>query len=120
MSSHYKQGLEPKWLILQNNLDFTVGNIVKYIYRYPHKGSKIEDLEKIKEYCIWLSEYKTTCCIKTNSLNTFLNNNDFDANQKEMYWNLMYYLHYGNGDYILGLIKLANNVLINELKEKNE
>jgi len=35
---------------MSNNLNWAEGNIVKYIYRAPFKGSTIKDYEKAKEY----------------------------------------------------------------------
>lgn len=49
--AHYhKCKIEPIEYILANDLDFCQGNIVKYITRYKHKGTPLEDLRKIKEY----------------------------------------------------------------------
>jgi len=39
--------------------DFCVGNAIKYLSRYKHKGKPIEDLKKAKwyiDYCIKLKE----------------------------------------------------------------
>ena len=49
--SHYKDfHIQPYEFISKNNLSFFQGNVVKYVCRYLHKN-KIEDLEKIKQYC---------------------------------------------------------------------
>jgi len=42
--------IQPVDFIVENNMGFVEGNIVKYICRYDMKGG-IEDLEKIKDYC---------------------------------------------------------------------
>jgi len=48
---HYTTGsIEPWDYIIANKLDFLEGNVVKYITRYKHKGTPLEDLEKIKVY----------------------------------------------------------------------
>jgi hypothetical protein len=47
---HYKMRIQPIEFILQNDLGFVEGCIVKYICRYEDKGG-IADLEKIKHYC---------------------------------------------------------------------
>lgn len=33
-----------------------VGNIIKYLYRYRHKGTPVKDLEKAQVYLRWLLE----------------------------------------------------------------
>lgn len=56
--SHYKtKGIQPIEYILENNLSFVEGCIVKYITRWKDKGG-IEDLEKIKHYCDFLIKYE--------------------------------------------------------------
>jgi len=32
------------------DLNFNVGNVIKYMLRAPHKGEEIQDLEKAKWY----------------------------------------------------------------------
>ena len=48
---HYTAGfgIEPLDYIIQNELDFLEGNIIKYVSRYPHKGG-IRDLMKAQVY----------------------------------------------------------------------
>jgi hypothetical protein len=36
--------------------DFSVGSVIKYLYRYKYKGDPIGDLEKAKEYIDFLIE----------------------------------------------------------------
>lgn len=48
--SHYKQfKIEPIKFIMENNLSYCQGNVLKYICRYKDKNG-IEDLEKAKQY----------------------------------------------------------------------
>ena len=49
--SHYKQGIEVYKFINSHNLNFNIGNVVKYVCRanYKHK-SPMEDLLKAKQY----------------------------------------------------------------------
>ena len=48
--NHYQKfNIQPITFILENNLGFCEGNIVKYICRYKDKGQK-EDLNKIIHY----------------------------------------------------------------------
>ena len=47
---HYDMAIQPIDFIIENNMGFVEGCIVKYISRYDMKGG-IEDLEKIKHYC---------------------------------------------------------------------
>ena len=47
---HYKQGtIQPIEIIEDWNLNFHLGNALKYLARCEHKGTKRADLEK----CIW-------------------------------------------------------------------
>ena len=47
---HYTQGDIETWdFIIDKNLDFLSGNIIKYVVRYKYKGG-IKDLQKAKKY----------------------------------------------------------------------
>lgn len=51
--SHYGGGANPYEaikVIQAWNLDFELGNVLKYIYRAPHKGTLLTDLYKAKQY----------------------------------------------------------------------
>ena len=48
--NHYNQGIEAIDIIESWNLNFSLGNVIKYILRSPYKGKQIEDLEKAKWY----------------------------------------------------------------------
>ena len=47
---HYNQGIEPIEVIESWDLNFSLGNAIKYILRSPYKGKQIEDLEKARWY----------------------------------------------------------------------
>ena len=48
---HYTNGgIEPIDYITSNNMRFLEGNIVKYLTRYPYKGSSVSDLHKCRFY----------------------------------------------------------------------
>lgn len=48
---HYTAGsIEVYDFIDAWNLDFTIGNVVKYVTRAPYKGTQLEDLKKAKWY----------------------------------------------------------------------
>ncbi|MCS5593545.1 MAG: DUF3310 domain-containing protein [Porticoccaceae bacterium] len=48
---HYTEGgIEPIDYIIANELDFLEGNIVKYLTRYPYKGTANADLLKCRFY----------------------------------------------------------------------
>ena len=52
---HYSRyAIEPIKYILENGLGYCVGNIIKYVTRYPHKGRSLEDLKKARRYLDWL------------------------------------------------------------------
>ena len=48
--SHYNKGIETIDYIESWNMDFNIGNIIKYVTRAGHKDNKLEDLEKAKWY----------------------------------------------------------------------
>ena len=53
--SHYNQGKFEVWDVIEDwNLDFFLGNVIKYIARAGHKGDALEDLKKAQNY---LDEY---------------------------------------------------------------
>lgn len=56
---HYIGGrqYEPRKVIMDWDLDFYLGNVVKYISRAGRKGDVIEDLKKAKQYLEWEIEY---------------------------------------------------------------
>lgn len=48
---HYSEGnIEAINIIEAWSLNFSVGNVIKYMLRAPHKGEQLEDLEKAKWY----------------------------------------------------------------------
>jgi hypothetical protein len=48
--SHYKDmKIQPIDFIIENNLGYAVGNIIKYIVRYKNKNG-VEDLKKARHY----------------------------------------------------------------------
>ena len=47
---HYNKGIEAIEVIESWDLNFHVGNVIKYMLRAPHKGAEIQDLEKAKWY----------------------------------------------------------------------
>ena len=53
--SHYNQGKFEVWDVIEDwNLEFFLGNVIKYIARAGHKGDALEDLKKAQNY---LEEY---------------------------------------------------------------
>ena len=48
--SHYNKGIETIDYIESWNMDFSIGNVIKYVTRAGHKDNKLEDLEKAKWY----------------------------------------------------------------------
>ena len=47
---HYNEGIEAIDVIESWDLNFHVGNVIKYMLRAPYKGTQIQDLEKAKWY----------------------------------------------------------------------
>lgn len=57
--NHYTaHGIEPIDYIVQNNMNFLEGNIIKYVTRYKLKNG-LEDLKKAQQYLTWLIEDNT-------------------------------------------------------------
>lgn len=52
--SHYTKGIETIEYIRSWDMDYVRGNIVKYVTRFPYKGTPIQDLEKAKWYLEYL------------------------------------------------------------------
>ena len=48
--THYKQKVQPIDLIEAFDLNFNLGNVVKYVSRAGRKGDTLEDLEKAFYY----------------------------------------------------------------------
>jgi len=49
---HYKTcTIQPVDYIVENNLTFLEGNVVKYITRHRRKGEGARDIEKVIHYC---------------------------------------------------------------------
>ena len=48
--SHYQQGIEPIEVIESWDLNFNLGNVIKYTLRAPYKENMVQDLEKAKWY----------------------------------------------------------------------
>ena len=58
--NHYNSGkYDVIWFCEHHKLDFTVGNIIKYVFRSgkKDKSKDIEDIEKAIEYCNRRIEY---------------------------------------------------------------
>lgn len=56
-SSHYSHfKIQPIDFIVANDLGFLEANVIKYVCRYPYKGSALKDLEKARQYIDWLIE----------------------------------------------------------------
>ena len=45
---HYAHGIEPIDYIESHDLNFNLGNVIKYVSRSPYKGKELEDLKKAK------------------------------------------------------------------------
>ena len=49
-AEHYNKGIETIDYIESHNLNFSLGNAIKYITRCEYKKDKVKDLEKAKWY----------------------------------------------------------------------
>lgn len=59
--SHYTEGreYEPRKVIIDWDLNYYLGNAVKYIARAGRKGDAIEDLKKARQYLDWEIERRS-------------------------------------------------------------
>ena len=48
--AHYMRGIEVIEFIESWSMNFSLGNVIKYVTRAPHKGHYIEDLKKAQWY----------------------------------------------------------------------
>ncbi len=57
---HYTKGIELTKYIVSWGMNWQQGNIVKYITRFPHKGTPLSDLKKARWYlnCLIREEKK--------------------------------------------------------------
>lgn len=73
--THYSRLQYETWdFILDNNIDFFIGNAIKYISRYKYKNG-IEDLKKAKSYIQKVIDEKIYCSvldIHTNSVKAYI------------------------------------------------
>jgi hypothetical protein len=53
---HYTNGIECWDYIVSQDLGYLAGNVIKYVTRYRHKGTPIQDLEKAQHYLAKLIE----------------------------------------------------------------
>ena len=51
---HYSKGIETIDYIRSWNMDYVRGNIIKYVTRFPYKGTALQDLKKAKWYLEYL------------------------------------------------------------------
>ena len=51
---HYTIGIETIDYIRSWNMDYVRGNIIKYVTRFPYKGTALQDLKKAKWYLEYL------------------------------------------------------------------
>jgi hypothetical protein len=70
MSEHYKHGIEAIDVIHSWDLNFNLGNVIKYIARHKHKGTPMEDLEKALWY---LEDHLERLRVSASWDNTFKN-----------------------------------------------
>ena len=59
---YYKRGKTQVWdFIREQELDFHLGNVIKYVCRAGHKDDDIADLKKAIHYLENELEYRTSC-----------------------------------------------------------
>jgi|TARA_B100000519_G_scaffold202863_1_gene222688 hypothetical protein len=58
--AHYTKGIETIDYIRSWEMDYVRGNIVKYVTRFPYKGTPLQDLQKAKWYIEYLIKQEET------------------------------------------------------------
>ena len=58
--AHYSQGIDTIDYIRSWEMDYVRGNIVKYVTRFPYKGTPLQDLQKAKWYIEYLIKQEET------------------------------------------------------------
>lgn len=48
--AHYNNGIEAIEYIESHEMNFNIGNVIKYVTRAKHKGNELEDLKKARWY----------------------------------------------------------------------
>jgi hypothetical protein len=51
---HYTKGIETIKYISSWGMDYVCGNIIKYVTRFPYKGTPLSDLKKARWYLNYL------------------------------------------------------------------
>ena len=51
---HYTKGIETTRYIRSWDMDYVRGNIIKYVTRFPYKGTPVSDLKKARWYLDYL------------------------------------------------------------------
>lgn len=129
---NYKAGIgyQPIHLIRETGMNFNVGNVVKYVYRYKRKNG-LEDLEKAKTYLEWVfedSEKKVVPAwvgtVSSEDSKFMSYDNEIDDLQFRFYSNFFTYLHfhYGKNEYEDGQmlkdeIRRSLDNIINSIKK---
>ena len=52
--NHYTKGIETIDYIRSWDIDYVCGNIIKYVTRFPYKGTPVQDLKKARWYLDYL------------------------------------------------------------------
>ena len=58
--AHYTRGIETIDYIRSWEMDYVRGNIIKYVTRFPYKGTALQDLQKAKWYIEYLIKQEET------------------------------------------------------------
>ena len=94
-ASHYNYGsIEVIDVIRDWNLNFCLGNTLKYIARADHKGTAIQDLRKAKEYINMEIEYRRQhkTCKWLRKLKAKFRKQKYDAFAVAKDWNIQGWL----------------------------
>ena len=81
---YYRRGNIQVWdFVRDQELNFHLGNVIKYICRAGHKDNDIEDLSKAIHYLSNEIEFRTSCRIPPRVQRPKLTSADIEAYAKE-------------------------------------
>lgn len=120
---HYNIGREVIDFIEKHNLNFCVGNAIKYLCRAPYKNNLLEDLDK----ALWYLKRESTthsqlCCIPSihsqieekqiyNDFFNFADSWKFDKEIHEVFYNITVYCCEKQYYYLDNAIKIIESIL---------
>jgi hypothetical protein len=111
---HYSGDIQPIEFITSCNFNFKLGNVIKYISRYPKKNG-LEDIEKAQWYLNW--QIRTHNNFYPNYLNgnityaEYFNSQEFNTLQKKIIVEVYNYNFSGKLEYLCNAEQLTQELM---------